>query len=62
LPHLYLYTNQIGDAGTERFAGVLSQCPVLARFDLGSNNMGDAGAQRLTESWSWPEGGRFRIL
>jgi hypothetical protein len=51
--------NDIGTAGAERLAGVLPQCAALAHLDLYYNWIGDAGAQRLTESRSGLEGGLF---
>jgi hypothetical protein len=33
-----LAVNEIGDAGTERLAGVLAQCPALFRLNLSSQS------------------------
>jgi hypothetical protein len=52
LAHLDLSYNDIEAGGAERLAGVLGQC-------AGFNGISDAGAERLTESWSGPEGGLF---
>ena len=52
----------MGAEGAEMLARVLTQCAALAHpiSEVQLNNrIGDAGAQRLTESWSWPEGGLF---
>ena len=38
-------------------AGVLGQCTALAHLNLNYNLIGEAGAKRLTASWSRPEGG-----
>jgi Leucine-rich repeat (LRR) protein len=56
LAHLNLSDNQIRPAGAESLAKVLALCPALTHLDLNNNPIGD-GAQRLTESWSGPEGG-----
>jgi hypothetical protein len=39
--------NDMGDAGTERLARVLAQCPALAHLDLYKNQIGDTGADSL---------------
>ena len=39
-----LEDNEIGDAGTESFAGVLAQCTVITELNLGDNQIGNAGA------------------
>jgi hypothetical protein len=46
LVHLDLSGNQIGDAGTERLAGV-GQCAALTHLDLYDNFIGAVGAERL---------------
>ena len=51
--------NDIGTAWAERLAGVLQACAALAHLDLYYNCIGDAEAQRLTESWNGLEGGLF---
>ena len=59
LARLDLRFNQIRPDGSKSFAGVLAQCPALDHLDLSGNRFGDAGAKRLTESWSGPEGRLF---
>ena len=59
MAHLILWGNRIEVAGAESLTAVLAQCTALAHLDLRRNDIGagDAGAQRLKESWSGSEGG-----
>ena len=48
LVHLDLSGNSnFGEAGAERLAGVLAQCPALVHLNLSSNDIGAAGAGTL---------------
>jgi hypothetical protein len=40
---------------------VLGQCTALTHLDLSRNRIGDAGAQRLKEWWSGPEGRLYLV-
>ena len=61
LTHLNLAGNKIRSGGAESLAGVLVQCPVMTHLDFSKNAIDNSGSerQRLTESWSGPEGELF---
>jgi hypothetical protein len=63
LKYLYLYGNDLRDAGALAFAGVCS-CeimPALKQLLLNSNRIGDAGAAGLCKRWSGPSLDRLSL-
>ena len=46
--HLNLHGNQIGDVGTEKLVGVLTQYTVVDHLNLRDNQIGDIGAGSFT--------------
>ncbi|CAM4815343.1 unnamed protein product [Rotaria magnacalcarata] len=50
LTHLYLSSNQIGDAGAQSLADALRENKTLTELNLRANEIGDAGAQSLADA------------